>query len=525
VRPGSGHVEPPPSRPPRQAGEQTDEQAVEREVTLAVPSDFVLPPLTDPGGDVFAAPEETLELQATYFDTTDYRLSRAGASVRARDDGWTVKLPGWMDGEALVRGEHVIEGPIEHVDPPPEALDLVRALTRGAAVQPVAVLRTTRHRVRLRSADARDVGEVVDDRVEVRAPGAANAIESFREIEVELPSTASDAHRAVVLARLRGAGAGVADPTPKIVRALGPVATAPPDVVVPAVVGPPTVELVVRRAIATSVARLVAHDPGVRIGDDPEAVHQARVATRRLRSDLRTFRTLVDERWSDALRDELRWLGDVLGGVRDADVMLGRLSTRAEELEPIDRSAADRLLDDLREQRERAVQQLLEALRSERYDTVLDHLVLAARRPRLLLRVDDDDDREVLRALVRRPWEKLARAVRSLPDDPTDSALHEVRIKVKRARYAAEAVAPAIGKPARTFARALVALQDVLGDLQDAVVASEWLRRSGEAAPNGAQGFAAGLLAARERGAIQEGREGWRAVWDDVDRKRVRGWL
>jgi inorganic triphosphatase YgiF len=66
------------------------DRPTEREVKLAVTPEFVLPPLTDPGGDVYAGPEETLELHATYFDTDDYRLSRGGASVRSRDDGWTV---------------------------------------------------------------------------------------------------------------------------------------------------------------------------------------------------------------------------------------------------------------------------------------------------------------------------------------------------------------------------------------------------------------------------------------------------
>ncbi len=498
---------------------------VEREVKLAVAPDFVLPPLTDPGGDVFAAPEEILELDATYYDTDDFRLSRAGASLRSRNDGWTVKLPSGMDGEVLVRGEHVIPGPIDDPNPPVAALDLVRALTRGAPVVQIAMLHTTRKLVRLRTGDGRDVGEVTDDHVDVRGRDATAVVDTFREIEVELPDGASDAHRAVVLARLRGAGAGPADPTPKIVRALGPVATAPADIVVPELPPTPTVDTVVQRAIASSVARLVAHDPGVRLGDDPEAVHQARVATRRLRSDLRTFRTLVDEHWSDSLRDELRWLGDVLGVVRDADVMLERLHGHVESLEPVDQPAAERLLDDLREQRERGVAQLLEALRSERYDTVLDHLVLAARRPRLLLRVDDEDDREILRGLVRRPWEQLARDVHALPEHPADTSLHEVRIRVKRARYAAEAVEPAIGKPARAFARALVALQDVLGDHQDAVVAGEWLRRVASQAPNGEQAFAAGLLAAREHEEVLRTRDAWRAVWNEVDRKRIRGWL
>ena len=121
---------------------------IEREVKLAVSPEFVLPSLTDPGGDVFAGPEETLELRATYFDTDDYRLSRAGASVRSRDDGWTVKLPNGMDGDALVRDELPVAGPLDAKQPPDEALDLVRALTRGAPVEPVAELHTTRRRVR-----------------------------------------------------------------------------------------------------------------------------------------------------------------------------------------------------------------------------------------------------------------------------------------------------------------------------------------------------------------------------------------
>lgn len=502
-----------------------DGDPVEREIKLAVSPDFVLPPLTDPGGDVFAAPEETLELHATYFDTADFRLSRAGASVRSRDDGWTVKLPSGMDGDALVRGEHAIPGEVDAPQPPDDALDLVRALTRGAPIEPVALLRTVRHRIRLRSGDAREVGEVVDDRVEVLDPDSVAVKNTFREVEIELPDSATTAHRSVVLARLRSAGAGRADPTPKIVRALGPVATAPPDVLVPQIAGTPTVELVVRRAIASSVARLIANDPGVRLGDDVEAVHQARVATRRLRSDLRTFRALVDERWADSLRDELRWLGDVLGAVRDTDVMLERLSESVKALDRGDQPAAEALLHGLRDERSRAVTQLLAAFRSERYDRVLDHLVLAAQRPRLLLRVDDDGDADVLRGLVRRPWEQLERSVHALPEHPTDTALHEIRIRVKRTRYAAEAVEPAIGKPARTFARALVALQDVLGDNQDAVVVGEWLRRAAALAPNGEQSFAAGLLAARERQALQRSRDAWRAAWDNVDRKRARGWL
>src|SRR5436190_7535261 len=129
--------------------------------------------------------------------------------------------------------------------------------------------------------------------------------------------------------RLVAAGARLDEVGPKLVHALGPRAAGSPEV--------PPVHLhpgsqagdAVRAALATGFARLLRHDPGVRIGDDPEDVHQARVATRRLRSDLRTFRSLLDQEQAQVLRDELKWAADLLGDVRDADVLLERLRTQA----------------------------------------------------------------------------------------------------------------------------------------------------------------------------------------------------
>ncbi|MGH2771512.1 MAG: CHAD domain-containing protein, partial [Actinomycetota bacterium] len=89
---------------------------------------------------------------------------------------------------------------------------------------------------------------------------------------------------------------------------------------------------VVRYALATSVDRFCRNEPGVAAGEDPEAVHQARVATRRLRSDLRTFASLVDPGWAGELRAELAWLAGLLGGIRDADVLSMRLRERVSAL-------------------------------------------------------------------------------------------------------------------------------------------------------------------------------------------------
>lgn len=494
----------------------------EREIKLAVPVSFRLPPLTDTDGGVFQGAPETVELDAVYYDTADLRLARAGASLRHRsDDGWTVKLSAASGhDEGLERDEHHFAG--DPAAPPDDAVDLVRALIRTAPLERVAELHTTRRRVQIRSLSGDDVATVVDDLVEVVT--GATLEPTFREVEVELTAEATSTQVDALLIRLRAASAGIEDPTPKIVRALGPSATAPPDVHVPMVGGPRPYETVVRAAIAECVAQLVAHDPGMRVGEDPEDVHQARVATRRMRSHLGTFKALLDERWVNELRDELRWLGDVLGAVRDAEVLLERLERKVERLAPVDRPAAEKLLDKLRADLVHRREQLLSELRNDRYVALLDRLVLAARRPRLLLRVDDDSDADVLRKLVRKRSEQLDDAVDALGNDPADAQLHEVRIDAKRARYAAEAIAPAFGKPARTFARAITELQDVLGEHQDAVLAAEWLRASA-ANRTDAVGFAAGQLAGLERQDALEARSGWRAAWKRASRRRLRKWL
>jgi len=510
----------------------------EREIKFAPPAGFHLPPLTDPGGGVFASPETTATLTATYYDTVDLRITRSGASLRYRDpEGWTVKLPhpdgsADRDGddEVLARDEHHVAGDPDV--PPDAALDLVRSRTRGAPVAAVATLRSTRATVVLHDAEGAKLGEVVNDAVAATFPDldpdsdhVASSVR-FGEVELELGARCTDAHRSAVTARLRSAGLGPVDPTPKVVRALGDAAARPGDVeVLELGEGFPSVDDVVHRAVVSSVDRLITHDPVARLGEDPEGVHQARVATRRLRSDLRTFRSLLDERWATELSDELRWLGDVFGAVRDADVLLERLDAKLVELPEIDREPAKRLLDHLRTDHERGRDRMLRALRSNRYDALLNRVVEAAARPRFLPRVGDIDDAQILSQLARRPWKHLAAAVAALADNPSDLALHGVRIRAKRARYAAEAVVPAFGKPARAFARAVTELQDVLGEHQDAIVAAEWLRRAAAGTADESTGFAAGQLAAIEYRQAERARRAWPKAWRRASRKQLRSWM
>jgi CHAD domain-containing protein len=162
-------------------------------------------------------------------------------------------------------------------------------------------------------------------------------------------------------------------------------------------------------------------------------------------------------------------------------------------------------------------------LDGERYLALLRRAVELALDPPVVASVAERPLREVLVELVRTPWEKLRKEVRDLPDDPADDDLHLVRIRAKRCRYAAEAVAPFVPAAAE-HAERIEALQEVLGEHQDAIVAETWLREASakEDLP-AAEAFAAGWLAAERRARAEELSDDWVPVWKRA-RKAAR-WL
>src|SRR5262249_37197124 len=154
-------------------------------------------------------------------------------------------------------------------------------------IEQVAVIVTHRRRLLLAGPGDEPLVEIDDDVVSAER---AHRTGGFREIEVEVVGPSGDSVLEAVVDRLLGAGATRADGYPKLARILGPRALDPPDVVPVAADTLRTLGDVLRAAVAAGYIRLVEHDPVIRTESDPEAVHQARVATRRLRSDLRTFR-------------------------------------------------------------------------------------------------------------------------------------------------------------------------------------------------------------------------------------------
>jgi len=458
-------------------------ETVEREVKLTAGEGFVLPEL---GGQSLP----TRVFVSTYHDTADLRLARHGVTFRHRlEDGaglWQLKLP-----HADSRLE--LERPGTAAVVPSELLELLPALLRGDRLVPVARLRTRREVVRAAGA------EVVDDSVAVLE--RQHVTRRFRELEVELLDGDEQTLRRLESA-LRRAGAGGMAFRPKLYQALDLVYPREPLTIPDGIKPAKALEL----RLADQLTTLITHDPGTRLGSDPEDLHQLRVATRRLRAYLRAARPLLEEDDPRALREELAWLGSALGPVRDLDVLIEHFTGELRALDG-DGEAAGGLLDALSERRLHAREALLERLSSERYFVLLDRLQEFVAAPPL------SGDDTSLAAIWWKEAKRLRREVGALGAEPEDEALHEVRIHVKRARYAAELGAHELGKPGARFVAAAKAAQDVLGAHQDAVVAGEEILAW---AGDGESASAARLLeleGARRTEARATWPEAWAELW------------
>jgi inorganic triphosphatase YgiF len=497
---------------------------LEVELKLAVEGSFA--PTLSPERTGVAGIEELapLDLRATYYDTPDLRLARNGITLRYRTGegkrpGWTLKLPG-EHGDASERNELHFDGTGRAV--PSGASELVTAFVRSAAVAPVARLRTRRRRWSLRGREGEELAELVDDRVSVLQRG--RVVERFREVEIEGRALQRDGLERIANVLTEDGGATVAS-IPKLFRALGDRAGAPPEVVVPERLSrTEPAAAAVRSALARGVERIMRNDPQTRLGE-VEPLHQMRVGTRRLRSDLRTFCDLIDREWAEGLRAELGWLGRALGEVRDLDVLVERLHSQAGELEP----ELGPLFESLEARRAQARAALGAALGTARYADLLERLVEGARNP-VLSPAAEAPCAKALPPLVERSWRKLARAGRKLEPASTDADFHRVRVLAKRARYGAEAVAPALGrKPgaqAEKFARRAADLQDALGELQDSVMARETVLEVARAkSREGAFNLAAGQLAERQVQARAEARAGFPVAWRRLDGRKRLEWL
>lgn len=467
-------------------------ETLERELKLRAGEDFQLPDL---GGE----PLEQRVFVSTYHDTEDFRLARSGVTLRHRVENgrglWQLKVP---RGAARLEIE-LAGGP---AGPPGEIVRLLPALTRRAELVPAARLRTRRVGVRVQD-DGRSVADVTFDSVSVM--DGRRVTRTFEELEIELLDGDERSLRRIEKA-LRRAGAGDEEGRPKVVQALGLQLDGDPG---PA--EPPTTVEALRAMFELQLERMLAHDPGTRLGTDPEDLHQLRVATRRLRAFLRAARPVLVPEWGEELRAELGWLGSALGPVRDLDVLLDHLREEAASLDAKEQEALAGLFSKFEAEREQARAALIEALESDRYIELLNTLEEAAHAPRVL------EEERPLRSLWRREWKRLRKAAGRIDGEASDDVLHQTRIKTKRARYAAELAEPALGKSADRFVKGAKRLQDVLGEHQDAVVAEERIRSLLRGSRSSTAQFAAGRLVERQRARRIAARAGFDEAWRELE--------
>jgi CHAD domain-containing protein len=495
--------------------------------------------LTDSGVDgsgYSVAAAGTVTHSDTYLDTADQRFGRAGFALRirrlGRRRGGEATLKAIDSAQTKVSGlrsRREVSEQLDDAEPAHLARadgpvgERVRAVAGGRPLLPLFEVRTRRETLTLR-ANGSAQGEIALDETAIR-PANGSPAARFQRVEIEVPETSQAAVGAFVSelrahCALRPAAlskyeagllsAGIPRPLPE---RFGPTEVEPAM----------TIRAVALAVLRRHFAAMLAKEPGTRLGDDIEELHDMRVASRRLRAALALFEEVLPETIL-GLKDELAWIGGQLGAVRDLDVQLEQLESWIDAAAPEDRAPLQALRSVLEAQRADARRALLEAFESRRYDSLVRRFgrSLRARHaarsgpaslPALAVAPDLIDAR----------WAAVRKAAKQIGPSATAEDYHRLRIRCKRFRYALEFLTDVYAGRARPVLKQLVALQDILGLHQDAVVAIDRLRaltveRGAELAPETI--FAMGEIAERYRHGVVDLRKQVPPAYRRVSGKR-----
>ena len=467
------------------------------------------------GSGLVVEPESEEKISDTYYDAEDWRFYRAGYALRIRKAGTTAEatMKSLSPADGNVRRRREITEPLGDNKPATlgEASGPVgghtRSLLGGQDMRSMFEIRTRRQKFALllenpveesengssgdgASGEKVRIGEVLLDASEIPLGGGRESAR-IRRVEVEAgagtaptpdlrgfvdemqyaldlkPASISKFETGLYATGLSPRGETEAGPTQiDSTMTLGEVAFA-----------------VLRRQFA----EMRSHEPGTRIGEDPEALHDMRVATRRMRAAMKVFEGALPER-AKWFREELRWVAGVLGEVRDLDVQIGRLETWRDEADEESSEFLGKILDVIRKRRTEARGRMLEALDSARYERLETSFGEMLRRGPGVERElaqgnghspEGEPVTSAAPALLSTRYRKWSRAAKSLDESSPPESFHDLRKKGKRLRYALEFVSEVYGKPAEKVVKPLKTLQDDLGRHQDAVVASGTLRELG----------------------------------------------
>jgi triphosphatase len=456
------------------------------------------------GAGVTIVPEPARELRDVYYDTEDWRLYRAGYALRVRRDNESAEatMKALMPSEGGIRRRREISEPLKGVQTPkgiPGPVgERVRRVAGSADLRPLFEVSTRRRtfalcsetpssgeivedtsgNIRLQNSeqDAIVLAEVALDESEIFANGGDSTHLSRVEVEVGSDAAIHDGVRDFVevlkeALKLRPTrtskfrtGLSVAGLSPEVALDLGPTE-------IDATLSCGGVAFAILRR---HFGQMLAHEPGVRLGEDPEELHDMRVATRRLRAALKLYSDFLPKRAERYERD-LRWVAGALGEVRDLDVHLEGLSEEASRNGEI----LEELVSLLRERRNEARRGMLEALDSNRYERLIASFSATLRRGRSP--TPTSPILEVAPNLIRDRYKKVRKSANRLSEDSPPEHYHDLRKKGKRLRYALEPLQEIYGKQAKKMVKLLKKTQDDLGDHQDFIVASGLMEELGVA--------------------------------------------
>ena len=440
-------------------------------------------------------PRSTLQIFDTYLDTDDWRIHRAGFALRIRSESGKSEatLKSLHSASAEVADRRELSETMENSESESIQQSIgpvgtrVHAVSGAHALLPLFEVRTSRQRFAIRREDeAKQLGEIALDETVISRPHGEPQT-SMQRVEVEALTEAHEPLQSLVKT-LRSDCALKAASDTKYSQGLKSVGLAPapaPEFTPTAVDASMSIVEVALANLRRYLSAWHLHEPGARLGDNPEELHDLRVAARRLDAILRQFRSSLPASFL-RIRATLKKVLRALGDSRDLDVALSELKTFSRELPKSDRDSVEPLKRHLVSERGRARARMLSVLDSASVQKDLQELtsLLTAHSaasqqssPELALNVAPE--------LIRRRYRKVRKGADLLTSDSSIEAYHEVRGHVKKLRYALEAVAVLYGKPADEMLRTLRRWQEKLGVQQDAAVASRRLKALASAPPKG----------------------------------------
>jgi triphosphatase len=482
-------------------------------------------------------PRGAVRLHSSYLDTPSLTLARNGVAVRVRRQGrqWeaTVKWAGQVESGVHERPELTVALPSAPVLPffplPGRLHTQLAALVAGRPLAPILISEIHRQLFDVLPSDptvpSEPIAELALDRVHLRAPQDGRPEMDYCEVEVErrhgdrrdianlaqflrhsfnlAPSAESKFGRGLTLLY----GAGIIGSGDQRVLAYD------------------TVREGVRHIVARHLHRLRLHDPGTRTGEDPEALHDMRVATRRLRAAVRVFAGGIPARSQKGMSQELQWLGQLLGPVRDLDVQLAKLDGFIAAAPAGFRPALGCLREYMDGERARRRGNMLVALDTTRYFRLLLRLErFADARGRSRDPAAQEPIAVAGRRAIKRAFRRLVKRGEEIHATPHPEDLHALRIRAKRLRYLLEFLQELTGKPGRRLVKRLTELQDLLGSYHDAVVLADFVRVYAEGAGAHlapAQLVALGALVAGELRLAEQRRADFEGTWRRFTRPRT----